>query len=160
MDSAALAGTASSCQHDFSRLSSFSPNHPLARAAASFTQDGLAAVSGGNGAHDGNGDTSSDAVEGVATVVSPAKVVAGGDVVVGGAAGVLLSTAPCGAPPGAATATAAGVGVDAGGAVAMRSHVGFTARNDGTPGKIYLDLDGNIFGVTVVHVSCRRAMLR
>lgn len=153
---AALAGTTSSYQHQFSRLSSCSPDHPLARAAASFSQDGLAAVAGGKSVHGdrgGNGDTS-DVAGGVTPAGSPAKVVAGGDVVVlGGAAGVLPSTASSGATIDINGATAAGVGVNVGGATAMRNHVGFAARNDGTPGKIYLDLDGDISGVSFVHVS-------
>lgn len=148
----ALAGTTSSYQHQFSRFSSCSPDHPLARTAASFSQDGLAAVGGGKSAH---GDTS-DVADSVTPAASPAKVVAGCDVVVvGGAAGVLPSTASSGATIDINGATAAGVGVNIGGATAMRNHVGFAVRNDGTPGKIYLDLDGDISGVSFVHVSER-----
>lgn len=139
---AALAGTDATRRHEYSLLSSFSPRHPLAMVATA-TRPTAAVAPGDPNNEDqltNHDDRNNVRVGLLSSAGLSQKPYSGKEVVMllgeAGAAGVGES------PP---------AGIFAG--VAARNHAGFAVAKDGTAGKVYIDLEGSVAGVTFVHVS-------
>lgn len=130
-DQVAIAGTINTHRYEYTRLSSSSRHHPLARVAA------LSAAEVGPGNATGPNDKARPTAEDGAWTEADQSATAGPEVVL-----LRRGRDLCGGDGGGCRADP------------TTNHAGFSVRSDGTAGKLYGDLGGSVKGVTFVHVSC------